>query len=177
MDLQKVNEFLRLNGYGSGNGYGIKNINGHDVFIIDDVNTVLTVIRGNVAKGFVLERNVVLKPCYVVKGNGFFAHGETLSEARKALEDKIIADMDVEEKIQRFKEQFPKLDEKHPAKEFYNWHHRLTGSCEMGRKNFAANHGIDIDNDTMTVREFIKLTKSSFCGEIIKQLEESYGER
>ena len=46
----------------------------------------------------------------------------------------------------------------------------------MGRKAFADSHGIDIDNDFMTVAEFIKITKDSYGGEVIRQLEESYGE-
>lgn len=44
----------------------------------------------------------------------------------------------------------------------------------MGRKTFAKNHNIDIHNDTMTVKEFISLTENAYCGEIIKELKESY---
>ena len=126
------------------------------------------------AKGYVLEENVVLNPCYVVKGNGYFAHGETLREAQSALEEKILDSIDVEEKIALFKEKFPDVDKKYPVKDFYQWHHNLTGSCEMGRKSFAKNHNIDIDNDVMTVKEFINLTENAYCGEVIRQLKESY---
>lgn len=161
-------------GYGNGNGDGIKSINGYDVYRVDDTPTILTHIHGNVAKGYVLEQNVILKPCYIVKGNGYFAHGETLKEAQSALEEKILDDMDIEEKIELFKEKFPDVNEKYPVKDFYQWHHNLTGSCEMGRKTFARSHGIDIDNDIMTVKEFINLTENAYCGEIIKELKESY---
>lgn len=44
----------------------------------------------------------------------------------------------------------------------------------MGRKSFAKNHNIDIDNDVMTVKEFIDLTEDAYCGEIIKDLRKSY---
>ena len=164
------------NGFGSdeGNAYGIKSINGYDVYRVDDMPTIFTHIHGNVAKGYILEKNVILKPCYIVKGNGYFAHGETLMEAQSALEEKIIDNMDVEEKIELFKEKFPDVNEEYTVKDFYQWHHNLTGSCEMGRKSFARNHNIDIENDMMTVKEFINLTENAYCGEIIKELKESY---
>ena len=168
----------RGNGYGDGSGYcngsGIKNINGHNIYNVDDTPTIFTHIHGNVAKGYILEHNVIFKPCYIVKGNGYFAHGETLQEAQNALEEKIIDEMDVEEKIKLFKEKFPDVNKKYAVKDFYQWHHNLTGSCEMGRKSFANSHNIDIDNDMMTVKEFIKLTENAYCGEIIKELKESY---
>ena len=162
-------------GYGSGYGHGIKNINGHNVYNVDDTPTIFTHIHGNVAKGYILESNVIFKPCYIVKGNGYFAHGETLREAQNALEEKIIDGMDVEEKIKLFKEKFSDVNKKYAVKDFYQWHHNLTGSCEMGRKSFANSHNIDIDNDMMTVKEFIKLTENAYCGEVIKELKESYG--
>ena len=161
-------------GYGDGNGNGIKNINGHNVYNVDDTPTIFAHIHGNVAKGYILERNVIFNPCYIVKGNGYFAHGETLQEAQNALEEKIIDEMDVEEKIELFKEKFPDVNKKYTVKDFYQWHHILTGSCEMGRKSFANSHNIDIDNDMMTIKEFIKLTENAYCGEVIKELKESY---
>ena len=82
--------------------------------------------------------------------------------------------MYIEEKIELFKERFPDVNKKYPVKDFYQWHHNLTGSCEMGRKSFAKNHRIDIENDMMTVKEFINLTENAYCGEVIKELKESY---
>ena len=40
----------------------------------------------------------------------------------------------------------------------------------MGRRNFAAEHGIDLDKDEFTVDEFIKLCCDSYGGEIITKL-------
>ena len=40
----------------------------------------------------------------------------------------------------------------------------------MGRKSFATNNNIDLDNDRLTVNEFIELTKNSYDSEIIKQI-------
>ena len=195
MDVLKIKKFLSVGdgygngyGYGYGNGYGygdgngngygngngIKNINGHNVYSVDNTPTILTHIRGNVAKGYILENNVILKPCYIVKGNGYFAHGETLKEAQNALQEKIIDEMDVEGKIKLFKEKFPDVNKKYPVKDFYQWHHNLTGSCEMGRKSFAKSHNIDIDNDMMTVKEFTKLTENAYCGDVIRELKGAY---
>lgn len=164
----------RRYGYGYGYGFGIKNINGYDIYRVDNIPTIFTHVFGNVAKGFILEQNVILKPCYIVKGNGYFAHGETLKDAQSALEEKIINDMCIEEKIKLFKDKFPDINKKYPAKDFYHWHHTLTGSCEMGRKTFAKNHNIDIDNDTITVKEFIDLTENAYCGGVIKKLKGAY---
>ena len=53
-------------GYGYGSGYGIKRINGEDVYIIGGVQTIIKSLRGNVAKGFILNSDCSLEPCYVV---------------------------------------------------------------------------------------------------------------
>lgn len=169
MDILKIKQFLSF-------GYGIKSINGYDIYIVDSLPTIFTHIHGKVAKGYMVERNVCLRSCYIVKGNGYFAHGATLAEAQEALEGKITDNMGVDEKIKLFKEKFPDVDKKYSVKDFYQWHHNLTGSCEMGRKSFAANHSINIETDVMTVKEFINLTENAFCGEIIRQLKESYEE-
>ena len=58
------------------------------------------------------------------------------------------------------------------AKDFYLWHNKLTGSCEMGRQAFVNDHGFDIETDMFTVEEFIELTKNSFGGSVIRQLAE-----
>ena len=162
-------------GYGSGDGYGdgIKEFEGKPVFLIDEIQTIITHLHSTYAKGFVLNGDFTLTPCFVVKARKCFAHGETLREAQAALEEKLFDDMDVDEKISLFIEQFPDKDKDYPAKEFYSWHNKLTGSCEMGRKAFAKDHGIDIENDTMTVIEFIDLTRTSFGGSVIQQLEET----
>ena len=163
-------------GYGYGSGYGsgdgiIKSFNQERVYKIDGVNTIIRHIKGNVAKGFILNNDFTLDTCYIVKGNNCFAHGETLRKAQEALEDKLFEDLDVEERISIFVEKF-KPGKKYPAKDFYSWHNKLTGSCEMGRKAFAKDHNIDVENDKLTVGEFINLTKDAFGGSIIRQLAE-----
>lgn len=161
------------NGYGGGCGYGIKIINGMGVVEIDNVPTAIKKIRGNIAFGYIFEK-MQLKPCYVVKQDGLFAHGETLKEAFAALQEKLFDKMTVEERIDAFLKEI-KNNTEYPAKIFYDWHHRLTGSCEFGRNQFIKNHNIKLDQ-LMTVNEFIELTKNDYGDEIIKKLEKRLSE-
>ena len=159
-------------GDGSGNDCGVKSYDGKTVHLIDDVQTIISTIKGNLAKGFILNSDLSLSPCYICKGNGYFAHGETLKEARKALQEKILENMNTDETIERFLSTFEK-NKKYPTKDFYEWHHYLTGSCEMGRKSFMRDRNINFD-DTYTVDEFIALCENSYGGEIIKELKERW---
>ena len=162
------------NGYGNGYGNGIQEFDGHKLYKIDGVPTAILAIRGNVARGFVLEKNVIKKPCYVVKDNGRFAHGYTLRDAFTALQEKLYDDSTEEERIAAFKAKFPAYDAPYPNRDLFAYHHVLTGSCRMGREQFCSNHSIDLDGKT-TVREFIALTQDSYGGDIIKLLPKAYG--
>lgn len=82
--------------------------------------------------------------------------------------------MSTEERIAAFCKEF-KPGVKRPAIDFFSWHNRLTGSCEKGRKEFARQHHIDIENDEMTPEEFFKLTRRfSYGGKIIRQTEHRF---
>jgi len=128
---------------------------------------------GNLAKGFILNQDLTTTPCYVVKRNNMFAHGKSAKEAQEALQKKIFANMDTDDKIRVFVDTFEN-GKKYQAKDFYEWHNKLTGSCEMGRNAFVKNNGIDLENGLYTVKEFIEITKNDFGGEIIERLEEYY---
>ena len=172
------------NGYGcgdgSGNGYGdgygdggMKEINGHAVYVIDNTRTIITSIHGNVAQGFILEHNTKLVPCYIAKDNNHFAHGKTLHEAFSSLQEKLYDDSTEEERIRAFKRKFPSYDTKYSNQDLFVYHHVLTGSCRMGRESFANSRGISLSDKT-TVREFIQLTKDAYGGDIIKKLPKAY---
>ncbi len=90
--------------------------------------------------------------------------------ASKAMEQ-----MPLEVRISKFRESFPDADTMIPARKLYDWHHILTGSCEMGRNQFARDNNIDIDSDHFTIREFINLTKDSYGSDAIHKLAEAYG--
>ena len=162
-------------GSGSGSGDGIKSFNNQLVYLVDDIQTIITNIKKNVAKGFILNADLTLSPCYVVKGHNKFAHGETIKKAMEDLENKIFEDMDTDEAIEMFLKEFSDLNKKYPAKDFYIWHNRLTGSCEMGRNSFVRNGGYNLETDTFTITEFIEITKNSFGGDVIMQLAERIG--
>ena len=163
-------------GSGSGSGYDLKSFNGQPVDVIDDVPTILTRIIGNVAKGFIVRADFSLAPTFVCKQGNTFAHGETLHKAREALLEKLFDDMPTEERIAAFCKEF-KPGVKRPAIDFFSWHHRLTGSCEQGRREFARQHDVDIDSDELTPEEFFALTRDSYGGSIIRQTEKAFAAR
>ena len=158
-------------GDGYGDGYGLKTFNKSKVYYIDGLPTVLQNVRGNLAKGYIVRNDLTTEKCYVAKGENLFAHGKTSKMATEALQSKIFENMDVDEKLDKFIELF-KPGVKYPAKLYYEWHHKLTGSCEFGRNNFVKSHGIDLDNGTYTVEEFINIVKNDYGGEIIERLAE-----
>lgn len=159
-------------GYGCGDGYGdgIKSINGNSIYVVDNIPTIITNVKGNIAKGFILQSDLSLTPCFIAKENNQFSHGNTLHEAFESLREKLYDDSTEEERILKFKEHFSDFSKKYSAKDLFIWHHVLTGSCKAGREAFCKDKGIDVDNDRFTVYEFIELTKNSYGGEIIRKL-------
>jgi hypothetical protein len=162
-------------GSGSGDGYGsgIGQINGMTVHRVDNVPTIITSVKGNVAKGFILHSDLSITPCYVVKGNNLFAHGNDLHEAMNALTDKMFDDMPEEERIAEFIKAHPDKEKEYPNQDLFDWHHRLTGSCMAGRNAFVKDRGLTLDGET-TVAEFIKLTENAYGGSTIKALAKAY---
>lgn len=161
-------------GSGSGYGSGVKIIQGHTVYMVDDTQTIFTSVRGNVAQGFILQSDFQLKPCYIVKEDNKFAHGSTLRDAFASLQEKLYDDSTEEERIEAFKQKFPSYDTKYDNQDLFAYHHVLTGSCRMGREQFAEDKGLSLD-DKMSIREFVKLTKDAYGGKTIKQLPQAYG--
>ena len=157
-------------GYGDGDGDGVKSINGNPIYVVDNIPTIITNVKGNISKGFILHSDLSLTPCFIVKENNQFSHGNTLHEAFESLQEKLYDDSTEEERILKFKEHFSDFSKKYSAKDLFIWHHVLTGSCKAGREAFCTDKGIDVDNDRFTVYEFIELTKNSYMGEIIKKL-------
>lgn len=56
----------------------------------------------------------------------------------------------------------------------FSLHNFLTGSCLFGRQEFAKEHSLDPEHGSMTMREFIHLTKDAFGGDNIRQLADAY---
>lgn len=158
-------------GYGDGDNDGqILSFNKQKVYIIDDTKTIITSVKNDVAKGFILNKDLTLTDCYIVKNNYHFSHGKTLKEALQSLENKTLLSLPIEQRIENFKNSFKNYNLKQKASLLYDWHYKLTGSCRMGRDNFVLNKNINLAKDKLTIHEFIKLTENSYGGEIIKQL-------
>ena len=158
-------------GYGTGSGDcsgdGIKKYDGEDVHMIDGAQTIITAVHGNIAKGFILQGDLTLTPCFIAKVEDCFAHGETVRQAVTDARDKAFEDMPQEERISALLNAI-KPNTAYPVMTLYDWHHRLTGSCEAGRKAFAKDHGIDLNAD-MTREAFFELTKDDYGGSVIRE--------
>ena len=156
----------------TGYGYGdILKFCGHLVVDIDNTPTIIYSILRNYAHGAILNSDLSLSECYIAKAGNYFAHGETLREARRAAEAKRLKNEPLEDKIARFIKTHPDLDTEYG--DLFDWHHTLTGSCEFGRKEWCRNHGYQ-PTDSITVRDFIRLTKFDYGGHIIERLEKEY---
>ena len=135
--------------------------------MIDGVQTIITSVHGDIAKGFILQGDLTLTPCFIAKVDGCFAHGETVRQAVTDARDKAFEGLPQEERITAFLDAI-KPNTEYPVMTLYDWHHRLTGSCEAGRKAFAKDHGIDLSAD-MTREAFFELTKDTYGGSVIRE--------
>ncbi len=140
--------------------------------MIDNVATIISTVHDNIAKGYILQSDLTLTPCYVVKSGQFFAHGDTLRSAYEAVLDKSILSSPIRTRIESFLAEH-NLTDYYPARDLFVWHHRLTGSCELGRKAFCRDNGIDIQVDKFSVFEFISITKNAYGGDVIRELEKT----
>ena len=160
-------------GYGSGSGYGLQYYNGHEVHLIDSVPTVLLKVRGNIAKGYIINKDLTTEHCFVVKNDKYFAHGDSVKLAYVALQDKIIANMSCDERLAEFNAKFASSVDKYSATDLFDWHGKLTGSCQSGRKAFVYNKCIDLSTAKFSIPEFIIMTINEYGGGVIKALKDS----
>ena len=128
-------------------------------------------VHGNYAKGRILQSDLTTRPCYVARVGNYFAHGDTLRQAMDDAQAKYDEHLPLEERIAAFNAEFPDRNVKVDAARLFQWHHRLTGSCLMGRKQFCEERGLDYEHGHYTVNEFIALTRNSYGKEAIVELE------
>ena len=138
--------------------------------MIDGVQTLIDQVKGDVAKGWILNDDLTKTETWVAKGNGKYAHGKTLKEAYMDLHEKMYDDSTEEERLEAFRKEFKDYDVKVKAEVLFRWHNILTGSCRQGREEFCRDKGIDIQKDEYTVREFVELTKSAYGGGTISKI-------
>ena len=159
-------------GFGYGNG-DVTALNGNIVDYIDNVPTIIIQVHGNFAYGYIVKEDLTLEPCFIAKAGNSFAHGKTLKDAVADAEAKEAERLPVEKRIEKFIEVFGSLDSEHTGKEFYDWHHVLTGSCKMGRDGFCKIHNIDLTK-MYSVRYFLDITEETYGGNVIKSIKEKY---
>jgi hypothetical protein len=135
---------------------------------------MITRVHGDFAKGEIINSDLTVSPCWIAKQGLVFAHGETLHAAREALLAKLFEDMPEAERLAAFAEAH-KAGQQYPHADYYVWHNRLTGSCEMGRRAFARDHGLSVDEGSMTPEEFVRLTAHAYGGDVIRKLRPLYG--
>ena len=168
-----IERFLAAgSGYGSGDGYGVKEFAGHKVYDIDNVPTLIYAVKGDAAKGAMLGRDLTLKGCWIAKRGNFFAHGDTLHDAVEAVEAKWRENRPLDERIAEFARTHPSLDE--PYGDLFEWHHVLTGSCEFGRRQWCEDHGYK-PTDSITLRTFFEQTRNDYGRDVIRQVAKEYG--
>jgi hypothetical protein len=154
-------------GNGNGSGDGIAFIDNTPIYTIDGVPTAIYRVKGNIAQGAIVQKDLSLKPCWIAKVDGCFAHGETFKEAVADAKAKALESEPVESRVDRFMQQFPNGAS---GKELFDWHGILTTSCNMGRKNFVHSNEIDLDRH-YTIEEFVSIAKDAYPHEAMNLLE------
>lgn len=162
------NGYCYCYGYGSG---GIKTFRGSQVYLIDGIPTIISSIKGDLARGAILRDDLTLKPCWIAKRGGFFAHGETTHSAFAAAEAKYRQHLPIEDRIKAFVAAHPDPDAAYG--DLFEWHNTLTGSCELGRREWCKRNGLRPD-DSLTLKEFFRLTGDEYGGEVIRRVEKMY---
>lgn len=148
----------------------ILSINKFRVYHIDCVPTIIYSVKGNIAKGAILrDDNLSLQDCYIAKVDSYFAHGISIRKAYFDAQNKAISWMNVEECIDRFLAAHSNYTKKYPFDDLFRWHNILTGSCELGRREWCKERGIT-KNDSFTVKEFCNLTQDAYGGQTIKKI-------
>ena len=166
-------------GYGRGAGFGhvydVKNFLRGAVHIIDGVPTLISFVHGSYARGYILNADLTLKPTYIAKVGGFFAHGDTLRAARKDALAKYMECSPVEQRISEFIKAHPSRTRKYAGEDLYGWHGILTGSCRAGRAAWCNDKELDPNTAKLTVKQFCELTKDAYGGDVIRQLAKTMG--
>ena len=152
---------------------GIKTLNGNIVDYIDYVPSIITQVHGNIACGYIVKADLTIESCFIAKVGNSFAHGKTLKNAVADAKAKEAKRLPIEKRIEKFREVFGSLDSEHTGKEFYEWHHILTGSCRIGRDEFCKSHNIGLTK-MYSVKYFLDITEESYGGDIIKLIKKEY---
>lgn len=161
-------------GKGFGDGYVIKSYDGHEVYIIDNFQAIIYAVHGNIARGAIIKGDLTLTDCYIAKYENHFAHGRTVAQAMTDAQSKAYRNKPIEARIDYVIQSYPDVDRPIEHSVLFSLHNFLTGSCLFGRQEFAKSHDIDPEHGSMTMREFILLTKDAYGEDNIRQLADAY---
>ena len=144
--------------------YGLYDGKITEIDFSDDIKTAVIKTKGKVKKVRLIdtEKNILTsKINYVVTdGNGNFAHGKTIKDAKKSLLYKI---------SNRDTSQYKDLtlDSKLTFSEAIKMYRVITGACESGTKFFIEQN--KLKDRKYTVREIIELTKGQYGNETLQK--------
>ena len=120
-------------------------------------NTLFIVENKRKIKGYVILKGYILqsikngigieKHCFVAQKDGFNAHGPTIKEAIKDLENKILSEKIKHEPI--FMDTMIDI----------NYYHVVTGSCILGIKSWMQQNNITVDS--ISVRELLPILEKT----------------
>jgi len=126
----------------------------------DGIFTEIISVRGGVFRVKELFKEKVFY--LVTDGNGRYAHGDSLSEAREDLIYKLNSDVNKDD----FKNL--KLTDKLSFEQAVSCYRAITGACSFGVKDFVERNKIN-KKEKYSVTEIINLTKGEFGSEVLQE--------
>ena len=153
--LQKIYSFIQ-----NTKGFLQWNVGGKTYIKTDNIFSVVDSHRGNV---WLTHRIGVNETLYVVTdGEGHYAHGSTLKEAKMDLLYKINdRDTSLYENLS--------LDNELSFEEAIVMYRTITGACSAGTKDFVENRLPEPLKEKYTIREIIELTDGEYGNENLKE--------
>jgi len=141
---------------------------------MENIDGVLTIHNGRWRKhgdierlsGFMVNGAPPFSPTHVIRGGGYTAHGETLSEAIQDHAFKLLGDIDVK--------QVAELIHKDGKVTMERWR-AITGACSFGTRHHLKSKGFDEIPDTLPIAEAIKLSAGTPYGDTFARVLSSQG--
>ena len=133
------------------------------VYEIDDIQTIIHSVKGDFARASILNEDSTLKPCYLAKdGNGNWAHGDTLAEAK---EDLLFKTTDKKKSDY----EHLTLDSVLSHNDAIVCYRAVTGACSFGTKHFVQNILGTKKKESYTIQEMIDLTDGQYGHKTFKK--------
>lgn len=172
-------------GYGNGSGNGMEDdgdllsitrVGDNTIYNINGAPIAIDNIKGNIAKGRILNDDMTFTDCWIVREGNCIEYGKDLHDTHKAAQRESAIQLPKEERLKMFVQRFPSPDELIPIKELYNWHHVLTGACKYWSKEWCKQNGFNVEDEIycVSIRKFVNLTEFEWGGDIIKELKNYY---